>query len=336
MQKDFHYYVIYAMAIRAGYKKEQCDIIAYSSQYVDDNSKRTYFVEDNAGRFYVSFPEKIENGSKKFFPMATQTSDVSLEAFHVDVQRHVYAPFHFLPAGAEDSKDIVIDGAKNPYCTVAGCRYSTDLLADAVKKRDYHGIGIALHTYADTWAHDRFSAFEEDWNRNRGTISFNKLPPQIGHAQFIYSPDVISNDWVDNRFGKKTVVKNKEKALRCIEGIFTQLKPKKISWSDVKDEFSAIIDLPDADARIRKIKNDYQIADYHEDEWIQRALIFERNESEKPVSDPTGTGGGDSGTQYPKFVAVKFRDDFESTDWYKFQNAARRQLATVLNRIDIL
>ena len=38
MQKDFHYYVIYALAKEAGYFNNDIYAIAYYSQYVDDNT----------------------------------------------------------------------------------------------------------------------------------------------------------------------------------------------------------------------------------------------------------------------------------------------------------
>ena len=37
MQKDFHYHVIYALAKEAGYFDNDIYVIAYYSQYVDDN-----------------------------------------------------------------------------------------------------------------------------------------------------------------------------------------------------------------------------------------------------------------------------------------------------------
>lgn len=39
MQKDFHYYGIYALARCAGFNRDDAHVIAYSSQYVDDSTE---------------------------------------------------------------------------------------------------------------------------------------------------------------------------------------------------------------------------------------------------------------------------------------------------------
>jgi hypothetical protein len=51
MQKDFHYYVIYAIAKDAGYTDEDASIIAHASQYVDDNTDREYTISDTVVNF---------------------------------------------------------------------------------------------------------------------------------------------------------------------------------------------------------------------------------------------------------------------------------------------
>ena len=43
MEKDFHYYQIYAVAKTTGF--ERADIIATSSQFVDDNNERQFSIE---------------------------------------------------------------------------------------------------------------------------------------------------------------------------------------------------------------------------------------------------------------------------------------------------
>jgi hypothetical protein len=60
MQKDFHYDIIYAIAKEAGYKDDEAYIIAYSSQYVDDNTDREYSAfDDSHNEFYVGFPDEF-------------------------------------------------------------------------------------------------------------------------------------------------------------------------------------------------------------------------------------------------------------------------------------
>ncbi len=49
MQRDFHCYIVYALAKGAGYKDDEAHIIAYASQYADDNTDREYTVSDSFG-----------------------------------------------------------------------------------------------------------------------------------------------------------------------------------------------------------------------------------------------------------------------------------------------
>lgn len=205
MQKDFHYYIIYALAKEAGYEDNEANIIAYASQYVDDNTDREYTVSDSFGEFYVSFPSKIGKSGEYYFPIITQAVDIT--SFKLSVQRYVYAPFHFIPG----DNNVDIKGKKNPLCTTIGCKTAKNILQAALNgMNDYYKIGIALHTYADTWAHERFSAFHEDWNRVFKFNIFKNLPPNIGHGEVFEKPDEISTEWVDERFGKKRSKTEKE------------------------------------------------------------------------------------------------------------------------------
>ena len=58
MEKDFHHHIIYALAKMAGFDKKiqgsdetEAHIIAYSSQYVDDNCDRTYTINKDNNKF---------------------------------------------------------------------------------------------------------------------------------------------------------------------------------------------------------------------------------------------------------------------------------------------
>ena len=50
MQLDMHYYGTYAMARTAGLSPKICNIIATSSQYVDDNAARSHIEFEDGGR----------------------------------------------------------------------------------------------------------------------------------------------------------------------------------------------------------------------------------------------------------------------------------------------
>ena len=334
MQKDFHYHIAYVLAKLAGYDQKQRAIIAYASQYVDDNTDRKYVVSDAYGEFFADFPDYVAADGKRFYPIITQVDGIDYSK--LTTQKYVYAPFHFLPAGEEDSKnDVLIDGVRNPFCTIRGCDNAVELLASAIKSNDPYLLGIALHTYADTWAHEKFTAFQEDWNKNRKPLTAKRLGPEVGHAQFLHDPDEISKTWTDYRFGDDYKVNNTERALECIRASYKVLKPVGV-WDDVKAGFEQIVQAPNAAYRMDVIKQTHpEIPFYDENLWINEALGFKRDLSEVPKPDPSGTSG-ETGTKNPRFVEVSFKGNFAESHWHKFQLAAKKQLASVLNMVRIL
>lgn len=319
MQKDFHYDIIFALAKEAGYSDVGANVIAYASQYVDDNTDREYTVSDSSGEFYIGFPEKIGTSGNFFFPIITQAVDIT--SFKLSVQRYVYAPFHFIPG----DNNVTIKGKKNPLCTTRSCKNAEDLVLSAVKSKDNYRIGVALHTYADTFSHERFSAFHEDWNNVYKSPPGN-LPPNIGHAEVFHKPDEISTEWIDERFGK-TKIKNRERALEAAEKIFGLIRKGRASWPDVKADFETFMAAENFQERTELIKDKYsQIEDYDEDGWMDEALSFTRDPSDIPPDDPLS---GSAPASRPRFLEIEVQDP--DAHWFRFQSAAKKQLAMVLN-----
>lgn len=322
MQRDFHYDIIFALAMEAGYSSSDANIIAYASQYVDDNTDREYMAVDSHGEFAVTFPERLGTSGNLYFPIISQAADIT--AFKIHIQRYVFAPFHFIPG----DNNVEIKGMMNPLCTTRGCSTATTLLSAAVRSKDLYAIGIALHAYADTWAHERFSAFHEVWNRVHKVSSIKSLPPNIGHAEVFHKPDVISETWIDERFGKEKI-NNRERALLAAENIFGFLKNGKGRWSDVRSKFSDIMAADNFAARTKMIKEAYpDIEAYQEDSWINEAMQFKRAASEVPDPDDM------SGTSRPRFVSISIKDS--NAHWFRFQNAAKNHLAGVLSCVRVL
>ena len=112
MEKDFHYYLIYALAKVTG--SNAPDVVAYSSQFTDDNNEGQFSVD----RSDVFFPEKLKANGGYYYPIMTESlSPKSLDPY---VQKYVYAPFHFLPG----DNNVVIKGKKNPLSTTPNSKYA--------------------------------------------------------------------------------------------------------------------------------------------------------------------------------------------------------------------
>lgn len=336
MQEDFHYYVAYAIAKEAGFSKERSHIIAYASQYVDDNTDRKYELQHKGKYrewpFLISFPERLKVNSNLFYPIISQA--VNIEAKEIETQRYVFAPFHFLPVGKEDNK-YKIKGRGNSFCTIGGSDNAKSLLRTAVESDDPYRIGIAMHTYADTWSHERFTAFEEDWNKVKiKGLSIKRAIPPIGHAQILHEPDIISNTWKDNRFKKtdKEEVDNKKKAMEAIKEFFLILKPSG-AWANISQKFKQIVDCKNSEERVKKIIEDYEVDIYEKDKWIQEALELEVDLGEVPVADDPLRPWI---RKEPRFYELTINEGFSESHWYKFQNACKKQIAWVLSNISII
>ncbi len=303
MEKDFHYYLTYAMA-----KLTQCDqpeTIAYACQFVDDNNEGQFSI----GGSDAFFPEKLRAGGGYYYPVMTQSlSPKSLDPY---VQRYVYVPFHFLPG----DNIVEIEKKKNLLCTTPNSANAKIVLDKAIKSGDPYQIGIALHTFADTWSHQNFTGLREEWNAVYPWYDvFKSLVPNIGHAEAGHSPDVISEKWTDHRFkGAAKEIDNKQRAFDAIEAIYRALQKatgKGTPWIDLMADFMKIIDIADYDGRIQAMSDFIGGAPlYSKDNWINRALT--RDEVGQVVMMP----------------------DFEKTDWYRFHQAAKVHFAVVMDLI---
>lgn len=303
MEKDFHYFITYAMAQLT--EMEQPEIIAYTCQFVDDNNEGQFSVDGKE----VPFPEKIkvkEGGN--YYPVMTQSlSPKSLDPY---VQRYVYIPFHFLPG---DKNVINKKGESNPLCTTPNSQNAQNILTSALATKNAYLIGIAAHTYADTWSHQNFTGMQEDWNAVYPWYNvFKSIVPNIGHAEAGHSPDVISECWTDHRFGK-TMISNKQRTFEAVENTyqaFQKSSQKGTPWSDIQGEFRKIIDSDDYDSRIALISNllGNNIPKYSKDKWINEALN-------------RGVEG------------VEMKPNFKNTHWYSFHQAAKIHLSKAIDLI---
>ena len=306
MEKDFHFYVTYALANTAGFSAEDSYIIAYASQYIDDNNESQYPKKDGPSQF--PFGIKVSDGF--FRPIMTQS--MSVKSLIYEIQKFVYVPFHFLPG----DNNMPIDKEYNKYSTTPDSEKARNLLKAALNTRDLYRVGIALHTFADTWSHQNFTGYEEDWNsvfhwRN----PFRALAPNIGHADVSHLPDEISTTWNDYRFDKPYRKRNnREIALQACKRIFQELRSAKkggIYWTNVEKDFKQIVYSDDYDDRVKKVK-DYvnkPDLDYKRDVWVDKAVKDRKSDD------------------------LEASEDFENTHWYKFQLAARAHLVLVMDML---
>lgn len=149
MQIDFHHGVTYVLARLAGFDSNSAQIIAHSSQFVDDA------VHDGA----VSFSNE---SIYRFQPSAHKMLDY--RNFRKLANHLVWIPFHFLPGGQVDEKlkqshqipGFVQKIICRPNSLIAQ-RMVEDCIDDQNSDHSLYRLGITMHVYADTWAHQGFA-----------------------------------------------------------------------------------------------------------------------------------------------------------------------------------
>ncbi len=155
MQIDFHHGVTYVVARIAGFNHNQASIVAYSAQYVDDATNSGTIRFDN-GAMYT----RVSSAHKMLdYRNAKQLKN-----------HQVWIPYHFLPgnggkpAGQNPGGSFIRKIRCSPNSPVA-----QDMVAAAIRDRNkpygLHRLGITMHVYADTWAHQGFAGVNHDINK---------------------------------------------------------------------------------------------------------------------------------------------------------------------------
>ncbi len=211
MQIDFHYNTIRVIMEKIGFLPEDAQIIAYASQYVDDAVDHEE-MEVN-GHLEILSRRFTENS---FNPVCTAHRGLQfLKGFKEAVQNKIYIPFHFLP-DLENLKDKSSSFLVKPNGNLAKSLVvlaKTELSKSTGEQRIMNLIrlGIALHTYADTWAHQDFSGRHSHDENDVDEIElfkagkyekisvFSKMEydafPDIGHAEVNNFPDKSYLKW---------------------------------------------------------------------------------------------------------------------------------------------
>lgn len=147
MQIDGHHSATYVAARAAGFDHSDAAIVAYAAQYVDDAT--------NAGDIY------FHNSEYMYSRIASAHRMIDYNNLVEAANHLVWLPFHFLPgndglaAGDEPAGGELAKLICRPDSPVA-----RDMLracySDRDNRRGLHRLGVAMHVYADTFAHQGF------------------------------------------------------------------------------------------------------------------------------------------------------------------------------------
>ena len=323
MQKDFHYCAIAVLARAAGFEFEDALTIAHASQYVDD-------ARDNA-------PLTI-NG-EPFTPVLTAHEGLASAA--ESTFREVYVPFHFFPARAQPALPAgLVTEPNSPLARELVDRALTqeEGLARLVS------LGVALHTYADTWAHQGFCGWLADLNRVREMRvrrngDYELLPLQdldpthfldLGHLQAWSLPDQPYRVWSYRAGAQERLVfrDNRTEFLAASRAIYSRLleaSPRSgnaPAWRDLADQVERALsyDSDESEARCRRWRQRFAHLFPHQD-WEYDSLIWRLQAIERDDSFNA------NGEEY------RWKGDPAELPWAVFHAAARRQRDWVRDRV---
>lgn len=309
MEIEYHYYITYIIARRAGFSGDKAYKIAYASQYVDDNK----------------FDYEIHGADDIFVNAVSQTEDITKPK---ESLLRIYPLFHFLPGTLDEvvahyKRYPRRDGKLHIFNTIPGNSNAKSLMETALNSSNLYRIGIATHMLADTFSHQNFVGIRDECNAMTGILE--KLLPAIGHAKAKYQPDWPAHEWTDDRcIAECAPVVNKTRFLEASECIFdlycshTALANAEDIKMTLKAELSEMIGEKDINNkkskdRLARYKTSIgeEFKEYKKDTWFDEAIKFER--------DPMTVGTSEVQTLY----SWRDQDTFTITDWYQFQEAVR-------------
>ncbi len=331
MDIEFHYYMTFLIAGKAGFGEDDTFAIAYSSQYVDDNDIIYEIHKDKAQyyRNYISQTMNILKPKAKLF--------------------RIYPLFHFIPGGPLYKGAFRRDGLLHWLNTTPNSENANHVIDSALKSKNIYRIGIATHCYVDTWAHQNFIGYYNEFNSMSGVLE--QLAPNIGHADAGHNPDWPALVWKDKRLlDKNARIDNKERFMGSAGKLFTKYRiyvDKKCSVKAlnadrmqlIKGLRSAIGEVDQSNSnkmvRIERYKElsqkmfGYEMPEYDEYAWFEEAV----NEKVRGLRDKSDSflTRWDPLTDIYTWRKPKERKE---SNWYKFQEAVKTNQDTTWDLLD--
>ena len=286
MQIDFHHAVTYVVARLAGYDPASAEIVAHSAQYVDD-AVNGGTISFRTGQMYT----RISSAHK----MLDYRNLKELG------NHQVWIPFHFLPGNEMLPAG---DNPQAPFESKIVCSPDSPVARDMVEAclRDrgkgygLHRLGITLHVYADTWAHQGFAginhpindvddldlaqhARHETWKQAikgyfvelfddaKGTIVGDAFP--LGHGAALTNPDKpFLESWsYIGHDGKRVTRSNTDDFMAAA----TQLYRVLIDFKDKRSEMTSTANIPEEHFKAildNFISYDLDDGEKRHDRWI--------------------------------------------------------------------
>lgn len=346
MQIDFHHAVTYLVARIAGFSHDEADIVAYSAQYVDDAT--------------CNGTIKFKNGAQ-YHRISSAHRMLDLKNFDAGDNREVWLPFHFLPGNGGMGENSTPGGKFiNRLICLPDSSVANDMVQSAISVRGkpwgLHRLGISMHVYADTWAHQNFAGVlhnvndVEDATEKGETGVFDELKsflcdfldetiPPLGHGRATILPDMPFLHWrYRNGRGEQVKRNNPEDFCTAADRMCMAMR-RYLSGSP--DAPVQGID-PGNMAAIMKCFSDFrdQEGQHRHGRWLDAIRNGTFSIGKSPLhADVSYNGQGKNswkaqalGTDR-ELEEYEFNDAFLSSNWKMFHDALQAHRYTVLHEI---
>jgi hypothetical protein len=341
MMSDFHYGCIRVLAHRAGFDAAESEILAYASQYTDHATEhKPIQVKD----LPLEARPQIVRGL--FNPVCTahEALQYVTQWKSHDAQRKVYIAFHFVPPAAYSTKapfGFIVQPDSElvrlwltealEACAVAA-EGSTARLSSLIR------VGIALHSLADTWAHQgfsgRWSPIENDVQERQVWTNgqWQSLPlhasvildaaPDVGHAEVGEMADDSALRFRYRRASDRVSVirDNRIEFLQAAKTIYAMLRTCTSGadeWEQLGPQIAQCLANPGL-WRLR-FPDVFSSGDYDRFAWRRSALRGDRYD-------------WDSMSDADEFAALEYSAGSD-LKWFLFHVEAARQREYVLRKI---
>ncbi|HLZ77187.1 DUF6765 family protein [Phenylobacterium sp.] len=328
MDIEFHYYMTYLIAARAGFSAGQAETLAHAAQSVDDNHIKYQITGAPNGGYnnYISQSMNILKPTTQLL--------------------RIYPIFHFIPGDPDAPSAQRSDGQQDLWVTTPDSAVARQMIDEALASDDLYRIGVAAHGYVDTWAHQNFVGRR---------AAFNDMPDgglvgaflSVGHGAAGHQPDHPALVWQDRRLSAPDV-DNRLRFLDAAEALFRRLARHINNAADdafLTSEAAILRQHLDADigpsdpttddtlraARIaryqaRALQPAYggaALPDYDEDAWFNSAVL-ERDATLRQRADRLLGMMADYVDQSDALPCA-WRDPatYSQSDWFRFVEAVK-------------
>jgi len=316
MDIEYHFYITYIIALRAGFDRDTAYKIAYSSQYTDDNNRELSINKDEQDEYevYISQTMNILKPKEELI--------------------RIHPLFHFFSGTSNEILNCSPprrDGKLHLLNTTPGNSNAQKLIKAALKSNNPCRIGIATHTFVDTYSHQNFAGIKDEFNGMSGFLE--GLIPNIGHADAKHNPDRPALKWEDDRLSSThKIIDNKARFLAASKHLYKlyrlHIKPK-YSAKNLEREQTALQKEIDSaigaydkknkrkETRIKRYKRligDDLVEDYNKNAWFKLAVQRKRERVIDNITD-----------RISHEWSYHWKENYKKSDWYMFQEAVKAQ-----------